>query len=61
MLDADAYGFFREAPDQAAPRFRTLLESGGTVDPMDLYVAFRGRQPQPEALLRRAGLLNPTA
>jgi len=37
-----------------------LLESGGTVDPMDLYVAFRGRQPQPEALLRRAGLLNPT-
>ena len=61
VLDADAYGFFREAPDQAAPRFRTLLESGGTVDPMDLYVAFRGRQPQPEALLRRAGLLNPTA
>jgi peptidyl-dipeptidase Dcp len=61
VLDADAYGYFREAPDQAAPRFRTLLESGGTVDPMDLYVAFRGRQPQPEALLRRAGLLNPTA
>ncbi|MEY3941923.1 MAG: hypothetical protein RIR07_809, partial [Bacteroidota bacterium] len=61
VLDADAYEFFREAPDQAAPKFRTLLESGGTVDPMDLYVAFRGRQPQPEALLRRAGLLNPTA
>jgi Zn-dependent oligopeptidase len=26
-----------------------------------LYTAFRGRQPQPEALLRRAGLLTPTA
>jgi peptidyl-dipeptidase Dcp len=61
VLDADAYGFFREAPDQAAPRFRALLEAGGTVDPMDLYVAFRGRRPQPEALLRRAGLLTPTA
>lgn len=61
VLDADAYEFFREAPAQAAPKFRTLLESGGTVDPMDLYTAFRGRQPQPEALLRRAGLLTPTA
>jgi peptidyl-dipeptidase Dcp len=61
VLDADAYEFFREAPAQAAPKFRALLEAGGTVDPMDLYTAFRGRQPQPEALLRRAGLLTPTA
>lgn len=56
VLDADAYGFFKEDPDQAAKGFRALLEAGGSIDPMELYVAFRGRKPNAEALLRRAGL-----
>jgi peptidyl-dipeptidase Dcp len=56
VLDADAHGFFKEDPDQAAKGFRALLEAGGSIDPMELYVAFRGRKPNAEALLRRAGL-----
>jgi Zn-dependent oligopeptidase len=33
-----------------------LLSAGGSEDPMVLYKRFRGRAPQPEALLKRAGL-----
>ncbi len=60
VLDADAFEAFKEKGifDAAtAARFKTLLSKGGTEDPMDLYVAFRGRKPNPEALLRRAGLI----
>lgn len=60
VLDADAFSYFKEQgifhPETAA-KFKALLSSGGTVDPMDLYVRFRGRKPQPEALLKRAGLV----
>ena len=60
VLDADAFAYFKETgifnADTAA-RFKTLLSSGGTVDPMELYVRFRGRKPEPEALLKRAGLV----
>ena len=59
VLDADAFSYFKETgifnPDTAA-KFKTLLASGGTVDPMELYIRFRGRKPEPEALLKRAGL-----
>jgi peptidyl-dipeptidase Dcp len=34
-----------------------VLSQGGTDIPMTLYKRFRGKEPQPEALLRRAGLL----
>lgn len=61
VLDADAFAYFKETgifnPDTAA-KFKTLLSKGGTEDPMDLYVAFRGRKPEAEALLKRAGLLS---
>ncbi len=61
VLDADAFAYFKEtdifAPETAV-RFKKLLSSGGTVDPMALYVAFRGREPQPDALLKRAGLVS---
>jgi len=61
VLDADAFSYFRETgifnPETAA-RFKELLSSGGTVDPMELYIQFRGRKPEPEALLKRAGLLD---
>ena len=35
----------------------TVLSKGGSIHPMELYVAFRGQEPNPDALLRRAGLL----
>ncbi len=60
VLDADAFAYFKETgifnPD-TAQRFKELLSSGGTKDPMELFVAFRGRKPRPEALLERAGLV----
>ncbi|SFC09845.1 peptidyl-dipeptidase Dcp [Parapedobacter composti] len=60
VLDADAFAYFRETgifnADTAA-KFKALLASGGTVDPMELYIRFRGRKPEPDALLKRAGLL----
>lgn len=59
VLDADAFSYFKETgifnPETAA-KFKTLLSSGGTVDPMELYVQFRGRKPTVDALLERAGL-----
>lgn len=61
VLDADAYSYFREKgifnPEVAA-KFKTLLSSGGTKDPMELYEAFRGRKPEVDALLERAGLVS---
>ncbi len=59
VLDADAFEAFRENgifDRGTAEKFKSLLSKGGTEDPMDLYVSFRGRKPNPEALLRRAGL-----
>jgi peptidyl-dipeptidase Dcp len=59
-LDNDGFLAFQETAlfDQAtANKFRTfVLEKGGTVDPMELYVAFRGRKPVVEPLLKKRGL-----
>lgn len=61
VLDADAFAYFKEAglfnKDVAAAFKDCILSQGGTDDPMTLYKRFRGKKPQPEALLRRAGLL----
>ena len=60
MLAADAYEAFEEAGifDAAtARRFRTeILEVGGSCDIMDAYIAFRGRKPEIDALLRQSGI-----
>jgi len=59
VLDQDAFQAFREKGlfDQATARgFRTILEKGGSDDPMTLYKAFRGREPSVEPLLRKRGL-----
>lgn len=59
VLDADAFEYFREKgifDPETAGKFKTLLSSGGTKDPMQLYTDFRGRAPDTAALLRRAGL-----
>lgn len=65
VMDADAFGAFEEAGnifDRAvATRLRdNIYSSGGSVDPEAAYVAFRGREPEPDALLRRRGLLDAT-
>jgi len=60
VLDADAFEYFKQTgifDKETAELFRMLLSKGGTEDPMELYLAFRGRKPQPEALLKRAGLI----
>ncbi|MFD1143333.1 M3 family metallopeptidase [Larkinella insperata] len=60
VLDADAFEFFREkglSNREAADKFRkNVLEKGGTEKPMELYKKFRGREPSPQAMLRRSGL-----
>jgi len=61
VLDADAFAYFKENGifnRDIANKFKEfVLSKGGTEDPMDLYVKFRGQKPKPEALLERAGLL----
>ncbi|MDA1222534.1 MAG: M3 family metallopeptidase, partial [Planctomycetota bacterium] len=66
VLSADAFAAFEEAglADEAAVRetghrFRdTVLALGGSEHPMDVFRAFRGREPSTEALLAHTGLLN---
>ena len=61
VLDADAFSLFQEEgifDQKTAHSFRdNILSKGGTVHPMELYKQFRGREPKPEALLKRAGLV----
>ena len=61
VLDADAFEFFKEKGifnKEVATKFMDhVLSQGGIEDPMVLYKCFRGKEPQPEALLKRAGLL----
>jgi oligopeptidase A len=60
VLAADAFSRFEEEgiwSQRAARDFRDqVLANGGAAELMDLYVAFRGRRPTPDALLRSAGL-----
>ena len=62
VLDADAFEYFKETglfDPQVADAFKThVLSKGGTQDPLELYVKFRGQKPKVEPLLRRSGLLN---
>jgi Zn-dependent oligopeptidase len=61
VLDADAFEYFLEKGifnKEVATRFKeNVLSKGGTEKPMDLYIRFRGKEPKPDALLKRAGLL----
>lgn len=59
VLDADAFQSFKENgiyDQETAAAFRILLEKGGSEDPMDLYVAFKGHEPSIDAILERDGL-----
>lgn len=60
VLDADGFAAFEETgnafdPDLAA-RLKDIYTAGDTRDPMELYVAFRGRTPSVEPLLKKRGL-----
>ena len=60
VLDADAYQAFKETSlfdRTTATRFRNeILSKGGTRDAMELFKAFRGRGPKPEAYMKKKGL-----
>ena len=60
VLDADAFSLFLEKgifDKETASRFRReILSKGGTADPMRLYVNFRGKEPDIQALLKRNGI-----
>jgi peptidyl-dipeptidase Dcp len=61
VLDADAFEYFKEEGlfnQEVAKKFKeNVLSQGNKAHPMELYKKFRGREPDPEALLRRDGLI----
>ena len=61
VLDADAFEYFKENGifnKEIATKFKdNVLSKGGTEHPMTLYKRFRGQEPKPDALLKRAGLI----
>ena len=65
VLEADVFSVFQEKglfdPETADRLRETILSKGGSAPPMDLFTAFRGREPDPDALLRRDGLLPASA
>lgn len=60
VLDKDAFELFKQKgifdPATAMSLRRNVLEKGGSEEPMTLYRAFRGADPDPAALLRARGL-----
>ena len=62
VLDADAFAAFKEAgifnKEVAGSFYKNILSKGGTEDPMELYIRFRGQKPEINALLKRNGIKN---
>jgi oligopeptidase A len=60
VLSADAYSKFEEDGifnrETGKAFLENILEMGGSRAPMDLFVAFRGREPNVDALLRHSGI-----
>ncbi|MCH5326672.1 MAG: M3 family metallopeptidase [Duncaniella sp.] len=65
VLDTDGFELFTQNgifdPKTAQSFKENILETGGSEDPMELFVKFRGHQPSVNALLRNRGLLAPDA
>lgn len=61
ILDADAFEAFKESGDLYNPvlakKFRYVLSHGNTIDPMKMYIDFRGKEPSVEPLKRNRGLI----
>jgi peptidyl-dipeptidase Dcp len=62
VMDADAFAAFEEAGDifdrKTATKLKThIYSAGGKRDALEAYVAFRGRAPETEGLLRKRGLV----
>ncbi len=65
VLSADAYAAFEEVGLENEERVRatgrrfrdTVLSLGGSRSPAEVFAAFRGRDPSPEALIRHSGLV----
>ncbi|MEZ5812594.1 MAG: M3 family metallopeptidase [Rhizobiaceae bacterium] len=62
VLDADAFAAFEEAGDAFAPEtagklLKHIYSAGDSADPEALYIAFRGRMPTAEAMMRKRGLV----
>ncbi|KGJ92442.1 M3 family metallopeptidase [Thalassotalea sp. ND16A] len=62
IFDADTWEVFKEKgifDQDAANGYRVnVLQSGGTEDPMTMYKRFRGKEPNPQHLLERRGLVS---
>ncbi|MFP4489508.1 MAG: M3 family metallopeptidase, partial [Bacteroidales bacterium] len=62
VLDHDAYDAFKENgifDKETAESFRNnILAKNGIMDPMQMYINFRGRKPERTAFLRNLGFLN---
>ena len=60
MLEADVFARFKEEGDifskPASEALSKLYQAGGSQDPMELFVAFRGRQPNPAAVVEKWGV-----
>ena len=60
VLSADAFSLFEERgifdPETGRSFQQNILERGGSADAMELFVAFRGREPSIDALLRHSGI-----
>lgn len=61
VLDADAFAAFEETgdafnPEMAAKLKQHIYAAGGSRDPEDLYKAFRGKLPSPDAMMVKRGL-----
>jgi peptidyl-dipeptidase Dcp len=61
VLDTDAFEVFKQKglfDQESASSFRkNILERGGTDEPMNMYIKFRGAEPDIQPLLRKRGLL----
>jgi Zn-dependent oligopeptidase len=61
VLEADAFEYFKEEGifnRKVADALRmNILSKGGSADPMELYIKFRGKEPSSKALLKKSGLL----
>ncbi|AZT82129.1 oligopeptidase A [Marinobacter sp. NP-4(2019)] len=65
VLAADAFSLFEERgifdPETGKSFLHNILEKGGSREPMELFKAFRGREPQVDALLKQTGITDDAA